>query len=127
MITDPDLRPSQEFERPAWSRSTGGVAAEGNEWVDAYGLGVQIVEAPLGNDDIVLKGHSGEAYGLYSGAWSVKTDSSKQEPISIAYVITGVKGEPIAGSTPAFNQPTEAVLRAALEVVRAAQTSSKAP
>ncbi|MEM1397969.1 MAG: serine hydrolase [Pseudomonadota bacterium] len=127
MITDPDLRPSQEFEQPAWSRSTGGVAAEGNEWVDAYGLGVQIVEAPLGNDDIVLKGHSGEAYGLYSGAWSVKTDSSKQEPISIAYVITGVKGEPIAGSTPAFNQPTEAVLRAALEVVRAAQTSSKAP
>lgn len=86
---------------------------------EAFGRGVQIVE---GNDafatDLTLVGHSGEAYGLHSGAWLIRADraAGRDEDIRLAFAITGAMSEISKGAHPTFNAAEEKLMRLALGV-----------
>lgn len=96
----------------------------------AYGLGTQII---TGTDNFhpgqVFTGHSGEAYGLYSGAWSVSdaATAAKASPsIEIAFVVTGTQAIPAAGRHSSFNAVEETLMDAGLAAAHAYQASKTA-
>ncbi|MEO1242851.1 MAG: serine hydrolase [Pseudomonadota bacterium] len=84
---------------------------------EAFGRGVQIVK---GNEafatDLTLVGHSGEAYGLHSGAWLIRADraAGRDEDIRLAFAITGAMDEISKGAHPTFNAAEEKLMRLAL-------------
>lgn len=90
-------------------------------YYEAFGLGVQTIagnEALLPHDELI--GHSGEAYGLYSGAWTLKADASRHrsEDMTFAFVATGVDEVPEKGAHPSFNAIEERLVRLALDAAR---------
>ncbi len=85
----------------------------------AFGLGVQTIE---GNALLFPRsemiGHSGEAYGVHSGAWLLKADPSagREHDVAFAFVATGVDEAPPKGAHPTFNAIEERLVRLALAV-----------
>ena len=80
----------------------------------AFGMGAQIVDGArdfFRNRTIV--GHAGEAYGLYSGAWSVRAQTGAGFPddLIIAFAITGTEKPPRKGAHPSFNAVEERLMR----------------
>ena len=97
-------------------------------YFSAYGLGAHTI---TGTDDAfpgyAFRGHSGEAYGLYSGAWDVitmpGTPADIHPDIQVSFAITGTQGRPAAGSHPSFNQAEEMLMRTALEEIKKYQAA----
>ena len=90
----------------------------------AFGLGSQeIIGTKKFLPGSILIGHSGEAYGLHSGAWLIKGGETKSsgEDISVAFVSTGVGDAPKEGAHPSFNLVEEQLLRLAVDAGEAAE------
>lgn len=84
-----------------------------------YGLGTQTVEA----GGRTLVGHSGEAYGLLSGAWLLHDEAPRGEgaaPVSFAYAVTGTPAGALDGGTLAFTPPERRLIDLALQAARCA-------
>lgn len=112
------LRDDSTLSTPVWRHDP--TRENGNTedgFFSAFGLGVQTV---AGKDALMpgmqLLGHSGEAYGLYSGAWLVKADPSagRMKDIAFAFVATGVDKTPPGGAHPTFNAVEESLARLAI-------------
>ena len=89
---------------------------DGN-FFQAYGLGVQtLVDGQSVFDGHQLIGHPGEAYGLYSGAWVVKSDGAGDDEISFAFAVTGTPQRPRAGAYSGFNNLEEKLVVLAKEI-----------
>ncbi|MEL7485814.1 MAG: serine hydrolase domain-containing protein [Pseudomonadota bacterium] len=110
-----------DLAQPVWTYAPS--APNGDTYAGffkSYGLGVHILEgagSPWPGD--ILRGHAGEAYGLYSGAWTV--DAAPGDPrISFAYLITGTPGDapPAAGERTAFTYWEEQLLDAVAAATR---------
>lgn len=89
-----------------------------DDYYRAFGLGVQTVEGARGLlQSVELVGHSGEAYGLYSGAWVLRAapERGRQEDVAIAFAVTGTGAEPASGAHPSFNAVEERLLRLGLD------------
>ncbi len=109
------LRDDSLLSTPFWQHDP--ARENGNSedgFFSAFGLGVQTVD---GNDALLpgmqLVGHSGEAYGLYSGAWLLKADptAGRMKDITFAFVATGVDQTPPKGAHPSFNAIEERLVR----------------
>jgi CubicO group peptidase (beta-lactamase class C family) len=115
---------------PVW-RFRSAPAPNGNDengFFGAFGLGVQTVEG----DDRLLKkrtlvGHSGEAYGVRSGAWRIASEERRN--IAFAFVATGVDAAPAAGANPTFTAVEERLARLAFQIAEkaAAKPASDEP
>ncbi|HBK92533.1 MAG TPA: serine hydrolase [Parvularcula sp.] len=94
-----------------------------DDFFTAFGMGVQIVK---GAGDFfrgrTIRGHAGEAYGLYSGAWFATADASVD--LTIAFAITGTEAAPRRGVHPTFNVAEEALMRLGLTAAGAAAAQS---
>jgi CubicO group peptidase (beta-lactamase class C family) len=89
----------------------------------AFGAGVQRVEGnALFFPGATLDGHSGEAFGLYSGMWVLRADPARGRPddATIAFAITGASAPPGKGVHPSFNVAEEALMRLALGAIETA-------
>lgn len=95
---------------------------------NAFGAGVQLVE---GNASLApgasLTGHAGEAFGLYSGLWTVRADPAHGRPhdATFAFAVTGTSATPGKGAHPSFNAAEEALVRLALRAIDAGARSHK--
>jgi len=93
-----------------------------NEFYQEFGRGVQIV---AGNESLAegltLIGHSGEAYGLNSGAWLIRADdhADVDEDIRIGFAMTGAAGEVPRSGHPTFNVAEAKLVDLALRAARA--------
>jgi CubicO group peptidase (beta-lactamase class C family) len=112
------LRDDTLLSTPVWRYDAAHKnGATEDDFFSAFGLGVQTV---AGNGALMpgmrLIGHSGEAYGLHSGAWLVKADPSagRMKDIAFAFVATGVDETPAKGAHPTFNAIEERLVRIAL-------------
>ena len=89
-----------------------------------FGAGLhRVVGQPELGVEHALIGHSGEAYGLYSGAWVVKGHEPAQKTV-IAFAINGIDGVPVRSGHPSFYQSELALMKLAFEI---AGLSSAAP
>ncbi len=125
------LRAAEALTAAQWRHSPqkpNGNTKEG--YYDAFGMGVQIVK---GSDDFfrgrTIIGHSGEAYGLYSGAWIVKAEPGAGFPddLVIAFAVTGTQRTPERGAHPSFNVVEEQLMRLAMTVAYADEAATPAP
>jgi len=114
LLTEVDQTPL--LKESVWkvnSTETNGDTEE--QYFSDYGFGIQTVEGDEGFlKGYRLKGHAGEAYGLYSGAWNLYSESATQKSppiISVAFVVTGTQEIPSSGSHPGFNILEENLLR----------------
>ncbi|MEM9619400.1 MAG: serine hydrolase [Pseudomonadota bacterium] len=114
------LREDDAFDEAEWRYVDASPNGDTEErFFDGFGRGVQIVD---GNDafatGLTLIGHSGEAYGLHSGAWLIRADPSagRDEDIRLAFAITGAMSEIGKGVHPTFNAVEEKLMRFALGV-----------
>ncbi|MEO1100818.1 MAG: serine hydrolase domain-containing protein [Pseudomonadota bacterium] len=103
--------------RPNGTTAEAGVSAEG--LFTAYGLGVQLLPGDVPTaawPGETLIGHSGDAYGLLSGAW-VQADGD----VAFAYAITGVNADinMPPGERTAFTLYEEKLLDLAREIAAA--------
>ncbi|MCB2114027.1 MAG: thioredoxin family protein [Parvularculaceae bacterium] len=116
--TLPDLTAAQSRGNDA---PTNGGSVDGR--FAAFGPGVQQI---AGTKEFLsgstLIGRSGNADGLYSGAWLVKSDAAgaAEDGVAIAFAATGVKGEPAKGAHLAFNLIEERLMRTAMDAAIAA-------
>ncbi|MHA7873607.1 MAG: thioredoxin family protein, partial [Hyphococcus sp.] len=94
----------------------------------AFGRGVHHA---AGNDHVAsgltLVGHSGEAYGLHSGAWLIRAAEPDQvnRDIRIAFAITGAAAPIPKGAHPTFNAAEERLMRLALRAAGHADKSDQ--
>jgi CubicO group peptidase (beta-lactamase class C family) len=122
-LRDPQTQPLWSSPWRYNAKMHNGVTVESGpkdyDFFTAYGLGVQLLEGDRAGAawrDETLIGHSGDAYGLLSGAW-VSTDRD----ISFAYVISGVNGdvEMLRGQRTAFSVYEETLIDLAHEIASA--------
>lgn len=111
------LRPGAMFEEAAtwqWRHEDDNGDTLGQLML-AYGLGVH--EAPAPGRDALLTGHSGEAYGLFSGAWIVCGT-----PYVIAYAVTGSVLPDSPGEIPGFTDLEKKLLNIAFDAIALDET-----
>lgn len=119
------LKDDTVLSPPAWRFATAPSPNGDDErgFYRAFGLGVQTVE---GDDRLLagrtLVGHSGEAYGVRSGAWRVQSETRRD--ISFAFVATGVDENPARGAHPTFNAVEERLVRLAFLIAEKAPTAA---
>ncbi|MEM8772613.1 MAG: serine hydrolase [Pseudomonadota bacterium] len=112
------LRESDQFVEPVWQANADRTNGDTlNDAILEYGLGVMRIN---GNEafmpELTMVGHSGEAYGLFSGAWLLRAadNASLQKSVRIAFAITGARDAWTAGAHPSFSPPEEAIMRLAM-------------
>lgn len=112
------LSDESRLSAPAWrydgERPNGDTE---NGFYTAFGLGVQTVDGNAALlDGAKLIGHSGDAYGLHSGAWILRSDPTRGrgEDIAFAFVSTGFGETAEKGKHPTFNAVEERLVRLAL-------------
>jgi CubicO group peptidase (beta-lactamase class C family) len=112
------LREEKALSAPVWryDENDPNGETEGG-FYRAFGLGVQTVESDAALfPGVTMIGHSGDAYGLHSGAWLSPADDAQGRPedVAIAFIATGVRAPAPKGAHPTFNAVEERLLRIAL-------------
>ena len=105
-----------QLATPVWSLNN--LASNGdhnNRMFARYGAGLHVIDANQEIGSPAMIGHSGEAYGLNSGAWVIKDDQSGDEVV-ISFAINGIDGEPIRSVHPSFYQSEYALLQLAMDI-----------
>lgn len=90
-----------------------------NGFYHQFGRGVQIVDGDASlAEGLTFAGHSGEAYGLNSGAWLIRADDHADidEDIRIGFAITGAAAEMPRSGHPTFNVAEAKLVELALRV-----------
>ncbi|MEL7018848.1 MAG: serine hydrolase [Pseudomonadota bacterium] len=116
------MRRYAPMQAPTWQLNATQTNGQSEEnYFTGYGLGTQTVTGtPTFYPDTVFTGHPGEAYGLYSGAWDVKTTSDGSESkATIAFVITGTVPDVAPSDHPSFNAAEAHVMKAAMALITA--------
>ena len=113
------LRDEAALSTPVWRYDPASPNGDANNGaMTIFGLGVQTVE---GNGrfatGLTFVGHSGEAYGLYSGAWLIRAADHERldEDVRIAFAVNGTSGPPARGAHPSFYEFELDLMRLALE------------